>query len=62
MQALSGVITTYSYGDGNDLLATLSVGVVTTQTIGYTADGRINSLSPGIESPGGQYITSLSYN
>ena len=33
-----------------------------TQAIGYTADGRIASLSPGIQAPGGQYITSLSYN
>ena len=38
------------------------MGGVQTQAIGYTADGRIASLSPGIQAPGGQYITSLSYN
>ncbi|MFZ0747377.1 MAG: RHS repeat-associated core domain-containing protein, partial [Terracidiphilus sp.] len=54
--------TNYGYGSGSDLLATLSVGGVTTQTFGYTADGRIATLSPGIQAPGGQYITSLSYN
>ena len=54
--------TSYGYGSGSDLLATLSVGGVQTQAIGYTADGRIASLSPGIQAPGGQYITSLSYN
>jgi RHS repeat-associated protein len=54
--------TSYGYGTGSDLLATLSVGGVQTQAIGYTADGRISSLSPGIQAPGGQYITSLSYN
>ena len=54
--------TSYGYGTGSDLLATLSVGGVQTQAIGYTADGRIASLNPGIQAPGGQYITSLSYN
>jgi RHS repeat-associated protein len=54
--------TSYGYGTGSDLLATLSVGGVQTQAIGYTADGRISSLSPGIQAPGGQTITSLSYN
>ncbi|MFZ0745598.1 MAG: DUF6531 domain-containing protein, partial [Terracidiphilus sp.] len=54
--------TNYGYGSGSDLLATLSVGGVTTQTFGYTADGRMASLSPGLQAPGGQYITSLSYN
>jgi len=38
------------------------VGGVQTQAIGYTADGRIASLSPGIQAPGGQTITSLSYS
>ena len=41
---------------------TISVGGVVTQAIGYTADGRIASLNPGIQAPGSQYITSLSYN
>jgi len=54
--------TTTNYGYGSDLLATISVGGVQTQAVGYTADGRIASLSPGIQAPAGQYITSLSYN
>ena len=54
--------TKYGYGAGSGLLATLSLGGVQTQAIGYTADGRIASLSPGIQAPGGQTITSLSYN
>ena len=40
----------------------MSVSGSVTQTIGYTADGRMASFSPGIASPGGQLITSLSYN
>jgi RHS repeat-associated protein len=52
----------YGYGTGSDLLATESVGGTVVQTIGYTADGRIASLNPGIQAPAGQYITSLSYN
>jgi hypothetical protein len=40
----------------------LSVGGVTTQTLGYTADGRMAAFNPGIESPGSQCTTSLSYN
>ncbi|HEU5352161.1 MAG TPA: RHS repeat-associated core domain-containing protein [Terracidiphilus sp.] len=54
--------TNYGYGTANDLLATLSVGGTQTQAVGYSADGRIASLNPGIQAPGGQYITSLSYN
>lgn len=54
--------TTYGYGTGSDLLGTVSLGGVVTQTLGYTADGRITSLNPGVQAPGGQYITSLSYN
>ncbi len=54
--------TNYGYGAASDLLATLSVGGVQTQAIGYSADGRIANLNPGIQAPGGQYITSLSYN
>jgi hypothetical protein len=61
-QALGGVTTSYGYGTGNDLLQTTSVGGVTTQTIGYTADGRMASFNPGIQTPNSQYITSLSYN
>jgi hypothetical protein len=33
-----------------------------TQVIGHTADGRIASLSPAIQAPGGQYIASHGYN
>ena len=33
--------TTDGYGAASDLMATLSVGGVQTQAIGYTADGRI---------------------
>jgi RHS repeat-associated protein len=35
---------------------------VTTQTIGYTADGRIQTLNPGIQAPGGEFITELIYD
>jgi RHS repeat-associated protein len=52
----------YGYGTGSDLLTSLSAGGTVVQTIGYTADGRISSLNPGIQAPTGQYITSLSYN
>jgi YD repeat-containing protein len=61
-QTAGATTTNYGYGSGSDLLATISVGGVQTQAVGYTADGRIFSLSPGIQAPGGQYITSLSYN
>lgn len=61
-QALGIVTTHYGYNPASDLLTNESVGGTVTQTIGYTADGRIGSLSPGIQAPGGQYITSLSYN
>lgn len=54
--------TTYGYGAGNDLLQTMTVNGTVTQTIGYTADGRMASFSPGIASPGGQLITALNYN
>ncbi len=54
--------TNYGYGTGNDLLATLSVDGMQRQAIGYTADGRIATLNPDNQAPGGQYITSLSYN
>jgi YD repeat-containing protein len=52
----------YGYGTGSDQLATLTVAGTVVQTIGYTADGKIASLNPGIQAPGGQYITSLSSN
>ncbi len=61
-QTLGSTTTNYGYGSGSDQLATISVGGVATQAIGYTADGRIASLNPGIQAPGGQSITSLSYN
>ena len=53
-QTLGPTTTTYGYGTGNDLLQTMSVGGSVTQTIGYTADGRMASFSPGMASPGGQ--------
>ena len=61
-QTLGSGTTTYGYGAGNDLLQTMSVSGTVTQTIGYTADGRMASFSPGIASPGGQLITALNYN
>jgi len=35
---------------------------VQAQAVGYTSDGRMASLNPGIQTPDSQYITSLSYN
>ncbi|MGB6686570.1 MAG: RHS repeat-associated core domain-containing protein [Terracidiphilus sp.] len=61
-QTLGATTTSYGSGSGSDQLATISVGGVATQAIGYTADGRMASLNPGIQTPGSQYITSLSYN
>jgi len=61
-QTLGATTTNYGYGSASDQLATISVGGVQTQAIGYTADGRMASLNPGIQTPGSQYITSLSYN
>jgi RHS repeat-associated protein len=61
-QTLGATTTNYGYGSGSDQLATISVGGVATQAIGYTSDGRIAGLNPGIQAPAGQYITSLSYN
>jgi len=61
-QTLGAATTNYGYGTGSDLLSTLSVGGVATQAIGYTADGRMASFNPGIQAPGGQFVTSLSYN
>ena len=61
-QTLGTTMTTYGYGVANDLLQSLSVGGVQTQSIGYTADGRMANLNPGVQAPGGQVITSLSYN
>jgi len=61
-QMLGATTTSYGYGAGSDQLATISVGGVQTQAIGYSADGRMASLNPGIQTPASQYITSLSYN
>ncbi|MGB6686577.1 MAG: RHS repeat-associated core domain-containing protein [Terracidiphilus sp.] len=61
-QTLGATTAGYGYGAGSDQLATISVGGVETQAIGYAADGRIASLNPGMQAPAGQYITSLSYN
>jgi RHS repeat-associated protein len=54
--------TTYGYQSGSDLLTSLSLGGVVEQTLGYTADGRLNSLNPGLDSPGNQLISSATYN
>jgi RHS repeat-associated protein len=54
--------TTYGYHSGSDLLTSLSMGGVVEQTLGYTADGRLNSLNPGMESPSNQLISSATYN
>jgi len=61
-ETLGSTTTTYGYGTGNDLLQTMSMNGTVTQTIGYTADGRMASFSPGLQSPGGQVTTALSYN
>jgi RHS repeat-associated protein len=61
-QSLGATTTNYGYGTGSDQLATISVRGVATQAIGYTADGRMASLNPGIQTPAGKSITSLSYN
>jgi RHS repeat-associated protein len=61
-QTVGAVTTNYGYGTRSDLLTTQSVGGTVTQTLGYTADGRMASLNPGVQAPSGQYITSLSYN
>ena len=61
-ETLGATTTNYGYGTGSDQLATISMRGVVTQAIGYTADGRIASLNPGIQAPAGQYVTSLSYN
>ena len=61
-QTLGSTTTTYGYGAGSDLLQTMSVGGSVTQTVGYTADGRMASFSPGLQSPSGQVTTALSYN
>jgi hypothetical protein len=39
----------YGYRSGSDQLATLSVGGVVTQSIGYAADGKMANLNPGIQ-------------
>src|SRR6185437_7633377 len=61
-QTFGSAITTYGYGTANDLLTTLSLNGTTTQAIGYSADGRIASLNPGFQTPGGPLVTSLNYN
>jgi len=62
IQILGPETTVYGYGAGTDLLKTITVGGTLAQTIGYTADGRISSLTPGYQTPGGQLITSIGYN
>ncbi len=38
------------------------MGGVVEQTLGYTADGRLNSINPGMDSPGNQLISSATWN
>jgi RHS repeat-associated protein len=50
------VVTTYNYTPGSNQLASITTGT-TTQTVGTTATGNINSFSPSIDS-----VTALTYN
>jgi uncharacterized protein (TIGR03437 family) len=61
-QTVGTAATTYAYtADSNRLAATSAGG--TTQTLGYTATGNINSFSPGVPPPNGAApLTSLVYN
>jgi RHS repeat-associated protein len=61
-ETLGTATTNYAYGAANDLLTGTSMGSTTMETFGYTADGRLATLSPGISSPANVNITSLSYN
>jgi RHS repeat-associated protein len=54
--------TGYSYGSGNDLLKGMSLNGTATQRFGYTAEGQLDSLNPGVSSPVDTRITELSYN
>jgi len=55
-QTANKVLTTYGYASGTSRLSTITTGT-TTQTVGTTASGNINSFSPAMNS-----ITALSYN
>jgi len=61
-QTLGADTTTYSYAAHSNRLSTTASGG-TTQTLGYTAAGNINSFSPGVPPPNGAApLTSLVYN
>lgn len=55
-QTASGVPTTYGYVTGSNRIASIATGG-TTQTVGTTAAGNINSFSPAFGT-----VTSLTYN
>jgi uncharacterized protein RhaS with RHS repeats len=55
-------MATHGYQRGSDLLTSLGMGGVVEQTLGYTADGRLNSINPGMDSPGNQLISAVTYN
>jgi RHS repeat-associated protein len=58
-----GTLTgTFGYQSGSDLLTSISIGGTVIQAFGYTADGSVNTLNPGSETPGGYLITGLAYN
>ena len=61
-QTLDTLTTTYGYATGNNLQATESVAGTVAETYGYTADGRLSTIAPGISSPSSSLITSLTYN
>src|ERR1035437_5470390 len=59
----TGTVTTgYTYSSGNDLLKSMSVNGTATQMFGYTAEGQLDSLNPGVSSPVDTRITALGYN
>jgi RHS repeat-associated protein len=55
-QTANSVLTTYGYTSGSNQLATITTGT-TTQNVGTTAEGNINSFSPAMNT-----VTALSYN
>jgi RHS repeat-associated protein len=61
-ETLGSATTDYHYGTHDNQLLSLSVNGVTTERFGYTADGNMNGFNPGISSPDGESITSLTYN
>jgi RHS repeat-associated protein len=55
-QTAKGVLTTYGYTAGSNRLASIATGA-TTQSVGTTSAGNIDSFSPAMNS-----VTSLAYN